>query len=322
MFSPKDIKEYIQETRESLKYLEDNIDENYIKAYNLLKEVKGNIIFTGLGKSGHIAQKASASYTSTGNPSLFLNPVDALHGDLGVIKKDDLVILISKSGNTQEVVELARHIHKMNIKAIAITNTKDCLLNKYADVGINMYVKKELCIHNLAPTTSTTHTLIILDIFMVLLMRKKEFKKENFALYHPKGTLGKQLLLTAGELITDPVYYAKKTADFTEILEIASKKSKGIIPIVENDKIIGIISDGDIRRIIRKYKKDVFDVKIEQVMTSLNIKTVVKSELAICALKIMTENHITALPVLDEEGKLAGIINIHDILNAGLRIDM
>lgn len=301
----------------ALNLTKNNLNENFTQAFELLLNVKGRIIFSGVGKSGHIGKKAAASFASTGNISLYVDPVEALHGDLGMIGEGDCIVLLSHSGNTQEMVNLLPSLRHFNVKTIAITSNDNSKLAKFCDVHINTCVKEEICPHNLAPTTSTTITLAILDILMVLLMKEKEFEKEQFALFHPAGSLGKKLLLKVEDIVERNAFSVSLQNSFLDVIDTMSSGGKGIVPVVENENIIGIITDGDVRRSLETYKGEVFDKSVEFIMTK-NPKIVNSNELAVDVLNLMETYNITAIPVVENE-KYIGVISIHDILKEGLR---
>lgn len=310
-------RELFDETIQYLKNSSESLDSNFLETLELMKNCKGKLVFSGVGKSGHVAKKVAASYSSTGNPSIFLNPVEALHGDLGGVDSKDVIILLSHSGNTQEVLELIPSLKNFNVPIISITSNSKSKLAKSSNYHINTTVSKEICPFNLAPTTSTTVTLVILDVLMVMLMKEKGFRKESFALFHPAGSLGKRLILKIEDLI-DSAFSANSDELLDEVLIKMSKGSKGLIPIVENGLVVGVVTDGDIRRIIEKYKGEFTKVQVSEVMTKTP-KTILKGTLAIDVLNIMEEYNITAMPIVDSSNKLLGVVNIHDILKSGLK---
>ena len=311
-------KEKLKELIKDLSNIELSLDENFNSIVELCANCTGKLIFCGVGKSGIIAQKAFASFVSTGNPSAVLNPLDAMHGDFGIIQENDVVILISHSGNTKELLDLLPSLKFFKVPIISITSNNNSTLAKESNYHLNTQIKKELCPHNLAPTTSTTATLIVLDLIMICLMKVKEFQKEDFAVFHPAGTLGKKLLLKIGHICNDESSNSiVKNSSFSEIVNAISKSTKGVIPVIEENNIVGIISDGDVRRSLDEYGESIFQ-KIAQELMTQNPKIVDFGELAINVLSLMENYQITAIPVF-KNNTYFGIINIHDILKEGLK---
>lgn len=311
-------KEKLNELIKDLSNIELSLDENFNSIVELCANCSGKLIFCGVGKSGIIAQKAFASFVSTGNPSTVLNPLDAMHGDFGIIQKNDVVVLISHSGNTKELLDLLPSLKFFKVPIISITSNNNSTLAKESNYHLNTQIKKELCPHNLAPTTSTTATLIVLDLIMICLMKVKEFQKEDFAVFHPAGTLGKKLLLKIGHICNDESSNSiVKNSSFSEIVNAISKSTKGVIPVIEENNIVGIISDGDVRRSLDEYGETIFQKTAQELMTQ-NPKIVEFEELAIDVLSLMESYEITAIPVL-KNNTYFGIINIHDILKEGLK---
>jgi arabinose-5-phosphate isomerase len=297
----------------------DKINEDFIKAINLIYDCKGRVVITGMGKSGIIAKKIAATMSSTGTPSLFLHPAEGVHGDLGMLSKSDVVIAISNSGETTEIVSILPVIKRFNIPLIAIVgNTKSTLAYK-SNCVLDATVEREACPLNLAPTTSTTVALALGDALAVALLEKRGFKEEDFAIFHPSGALGKKLLLKVEDLYHsgDKVPIVTNDTLLSEAIIIISEKGFGCTAVVDdNGKICGIITDGDIRRGVEKYK-NIFSLDVSQ-LCSPNPKLITKDSLAAKALAIMEEYSITSLIVSDENKKPVGIIHMHDILRAGI----
>ena len=315
-----DIQHYgIQKLEELLKEVSNlklSLDDNFSKVVEVLSHCNGKIIFCGVGKSGIIAQKAFASFTSTGNVSMCLNPLDAMHGDFGVILKGDCVVLISHSGNTKELLNLLPTLQHFNTTIISITSNEKSHLAVKSDYHLCTHVQKEICPHNLAPTTSTTSTLILLDLLMVSIMKEKGFKKEEFALFHPAGMLGKKLVLKVGNICDEEHSNCiSSNCSFSDIVNAISTSKKGIIPVIENSNIIGIISDGDLRRSLDTFKEKIFQKSAQDLMTTYP-KVCEFNDLAVEVLNTMEKYEITAIPVL-KNNVFYGIINIHDILKEG-----
>ncbi|MFW5704364.1 MAG: KpsF/GutQ family sugar-phosphate isomerase [Nanoarchaeota archaeon] len=313
-----EINKLFNQTISSLCEFRDNCEiEIIIKIIKEIVNLKGKIIFSGVGKSGFIAKKAAASFSSTGFPSIYLNPLDATHGDLGIVKEEDLCILISHSGSSQELVKLIPILKNMNTKVISITKNNNSSMARNSHYHISTFVDKELCPFNLAPTTSTTVTLAILDVLMIIAMKEKGFTKEKYAQFHPSGPLGKRLLLKIDDLIDGGPPIINITDNITQLITSLSEGKKGLVCICDNKKLLGIITDGDLRRALEKFEHSIFETKIENIMIK-NPKVVNSGEKAIDVLNLMEEYNITAIPIIENE-ILKGVINIHDILKEGLK---
>lgn len=297
----------------------EKIDENILKAVDIIANCKGRVIVTGMGKSGIIGKKIAATMSSTGTPAIFLHPAEGVHGDLGVITKDDCVIAISNSGETDEIISILPTIKMLGISIISIVGNVNSTLAKKSDCVFDGSVVKEACTLNLAPTASTTVSLAIGDAIAVALIEKKGFKKEDFAFFHPSGTLGKRLLVKVSDLYhtgesLPKIKIGSKVAD--SIFEMTSKGFGCTTVVDEKGLLYGILTDGDLRRGLQKFN-NIFDMKVEEVC-SKNPKTIDRDELAVKALRVMEEKSITSLIVTDNEGKPEGIIHIHDILKKGI----
>ncbi|MGM0508330.1 MAG: KpsF/GutQ family sugar-phosphate isomerase [Fusobacteriota bacterium] len=304
---------------EELKKVQNKIGKELEEAINLIMEMKGKLVVTGIGKSGIIGQKISATLASTGTQSIFMNSAEGLHGDLGMISDKDLVLAISNSGGSTEVLEIIPAIKKIGAKIIAMTGNKSSELAKKADVVLDIGVEKEACPINLAPTSSTTATLVMGDVLSAILIKLKKFKPENFALYHPGGSLGRKLLTKVEDImiIGDRLPIASKNSDIDKILLELTQKRVGAVCIVDDKmNLQGIITEGDIRRAL-KNKKDFFEFKALDIMTK-NPEDINGNKMAIDALELMEdrENQISVLPVT-EKSKLVGLIRIHDLLKIG-----
>lgn len=303
---------------QELTRLKENLDESFVKAVEILLSCEGKVITTGVGKSGHIAQKIASTLSSTGTPAHFLHPSEALHGDLGVIDYRDVLLAISNSGESPEVISLIPYVKLLKDPIIAITNRKDSTLAKYADVHIFLNVKKEACPLELAPTSSSTASLLVGDALAMVLLQLRGFTKEDFTLRHPAGSLGRRLkvvreLYHTGDEV--PIVY-EETPMTDVIIEMTSKGFGATAVIDKNGKLVGIITDGDLRRFV-KNGGDFNTAKARDVMTRAP-KTTKANELAAEALKSMEDHKITVLIVVDDEGKPEGIIHMHDILKAGV----
>ena len=292
------------------------IDEDFAEAVELIYHSKGRVIITGIGKSAIIANKIVATLNSTGTPSIFMHAADAIHGDLGLILKDDVVICISKSGNTPEIKVLLPLIKSAKNKIIAITGHKESFLGEQADFVINAYVEKEACPNNLAPTTSTTAQLVIGDAMAVCLLELRGFSSKDFAKYHPGGALGKKLYLRVEDIssVNQKPKVSKDTGIKEVIIEI-SEKMLGVTAVVENDAIIGIITDGDLRRMLSKV--DNFSALTAKDIMSKNPKRIALDAMAIDAKELMENFGISQL-LVEDNGKYAGVIHLHDLVKEGI----
>ncbi|MFZ4620433.1 MAG: KpsF/GutQ family sugar-phosphate isomerase [Bacteroidota bacterium] len=304
---------------ESVAALEKNLNASFQKAVDILYACKGRVVVTGMGKSGIIARKMVATMNSTGTPSIFLHPSDAVHGDLGMVRNDDVVICISKSGDTQEVRQLMPMFKRIGVPTICMVGNMNSHLAQQSDVALDITVKEEACPHNLAPTTSTTATLAMGDALAVTLLEKKNFTADDFAMFHPGGNLGKRLLLKIEELAVTGEQTPKiglRASLKDAILEMTSKRLGATSVVEENGQLAGIITDGDLRRLLQK-TTDVTGLTAEQVMTK-NPKTIRKGTLASIALQEMEQFSITQLIIVDDERKPYGVVHLHDLVRAGL----
>jgi arabinose-5-phosphate isomerase len=292
-----------------------NVDfENAIKyIYNF----KGRIIVTGIGKSANIATKIVATFNSTGTPAVFMHAADAIHGDLGNVLEDDIVICISKSGNTPEIKVLVPLIKSYGNKIIAITGNIDSFLGKNADFTLNTFVEKEACPNNLAPTTSTTAQLVMGDALAVCLLELKGFTSKDFAKYHPGGALGKRLYLRVSDLIenNELPQVAENDSIVKVIIEI-SEKRLGVTAVIKDHKVIGIITDGDIRRMLSRTTK--IDDFVAKDIMGKNPKTIHKDAMAIEALDALENNSITQIIAVDDDNNYAGVVHLHDLIKEGI----
>ncbi len=298
---------------ESMKSL---IAEDFVKTVEIILQSKGRVIITGIGKSANIANKIVSTLNSTGTPAIFMHAADAIHGDLGIVRKDDVVICISKSGETPEIKVLIPLLKNMGNTLIAMVGNIESYLARKADYVLDTTIEREACPNNLAPTTSTTAQLVMGDALAVCLLEIREFSKDDFAKYHPGGILGKQLYLRVSDIYIKnekPLVKPDETMDEV-IMEITSKRL-GAAAVIENEKLVGVITDGDLRRTLYNHA-DISKLMAKDVMTK-NPKTISENQLVVKALDIMRANNITQLPVMDGERYL-GIIHIHDILKEGL----
>ncbi|WP_168196948.1 KpsF/GutQ family sugar-phosphate isomerase [Flavobacterium alkalisoli] len=301
---------------ESIANLIQYLDEDFAKAAEIIYQSKGRLVVTGIGKSAIIANKMVATLNSTGTPSLFLHAAEAIHGDLGMVQPGDVVICISKSGNSPEIKVLVPLLKRFGNVLIGMTANKNSFLGKESDYVLHAYVENEACPNNLAPTNSTTAQLVLGDALAVCLMELNNFKSEDFAKYHPGGALGKKLLLRVGDMLDDthkPVV-SPECSIKKAIVEI-SEKRLGVTAVVENEKVIGIITDGDIRRMLND-RDNIAGVLARDIMTH-NPKTIKSTDMAADALNTMENFSITQLVVVDN-GEYKGILHLHDILKEGI----
>lgn len=301
---------------DSVRNLVSFIDSNFVKAVESIFYSKGRVVVTGIGKSAIIANKIVATLNSTGTPSSFMHAADAVHGDLGTIQTDDVVICISKSGNSPEIKVLVPLLKSSGNKLIALVSNTDSFLAKQADFVLNATVEKEACPNNLAPTSSTTAQMALGDALAVCLLKCRDFSSKDFARFHPGGSLGKQLYLTAADIYKHNEKPAVKTTDSIKIaiLEISSKRL-GATAVLDGEKLSGIITDGDLRRMMER-EENISQLKAADIMNK-NPKTIQASEMAVDALKVLRDNNISQLVVKEGE-KFVGFIHLHDLLREGL----
>jgi arabinose-5-phosphate isomerase len=300
----------------SISKLADFLDDNFVEAVQKIYQSKGRLVVTGIGKSAIIAQKMVASFNSTGTPSLFLHAAEAIHGDLGMLQKEDIVICISKSGNSPEIKVLVPLLKRFDNLLIAITGNMGSFLAQGSDIVLNTTVDSESCPNNLAPTNSTTAQLVMGDALAVCLMEMRDFKAEDFAVYHPGGALGKKLLLRVKDMLENSLKpMVAPDASIKKVIFEISEKRLGVTAVVENNKVIGIITDGDIRRMLND--RDSFaDLTAKDIMTK-NPKTTTSETMVIDAFHLMENFKITQLIVVDDS-EFKGVLHLHDILKEGI----
>lgn len=308
-------KKVIQKQSEAIAHLSVLLDSQFSEAVTAVYQSPGRLIVTGIGKSAIIANKMVATLNSTGQPSMFMHAADAIHGDLGMIQSNDIVLCISKSGNTPEIKVLVPLIKKMGNQLIGMTSNKESFLAQKADFVFHAYVEKEACPNNLAPTTSTTAQLVLGDALAVSLLEMRQFSSSDFAKYHPGGALGKKLYLRVEDLIHSEKPQVAPDASLQEVIIEISSKRLGATVVTEEEKVKGLITDGDLRRMLQK------GVPLEGTLAadimSLQPKAVSKQSLAVEALAIMEANEITQL-VVENEGAYVGMVHLHDILKEGI----
>ncbi len=319
-------KKYIKLAREVLeleaKAIQDligRINRDFLRAVELLWKVKGRVIITGVGKAGIIGQKISATLASTGTPSVWVHSGEAIHGDLGRITKDDVVLILSNSGESEEVIKLLPVLKKIGTPIIAMTGRPNSTLARYSDIVLNIAVEREACPLNLAPTTSTTAMLAMGDAIAVCLIELRKFRHDDFALYHPGGSLGKRLLLKVKDIMRTGERCPLVSPDTLVkdvLVAITSAKAGAAIIVDRRGKLKGIFTDGDLRRHIEE-NQDLLYRKVKEVMTQ-NPVSINEEELAISAMQEMERRKIDELPVVDSKNKVVGILDIQDLLSAGL----
>lgn len=301
----------------SLKRMEDTLGDEFATAVEMILGSRGKCIVTGMGKSGLVGRKIAATLASTGTPSFFLHPGEAFHGDLGMISKEDIVVALSYSGETDEILKIVPFIHSNGNKLVSMTGNPDSALAKNSDVHLDVGVKEEACILHLAPTSSTTAQIAMGDALAVSLMQMRGFTSVDFARLHPGGSLGRRLLMTVGNVMRDhdlPVVAPDCPA--AEMIHAISKGGLGLIVICEGERIEGIVTDGDVRRAMLKYGARFFDITADEIMTRTP-KTVSVADRLTDAEQLMQDNKIHSLIVVDRDGKLAGIVELYDLMRSG-----
>ena len=309
-------KKTILEESESVSKLINYLTDEFAEAVQKIYETKGRLVVTGIGKSAIIAQKIVATLNSTGTPSLFLHASEAVHGDLGMVQPNDIIICISKSGNSPEIKVLVPFLKRFGNTLIGMTSDKNSFLGKESHYIMHAHVDKEACPNNLAPTNSTTAQLVLGDALAVCLMELRNFKSEDFAIYHPGGALGKKLLLRVIDMLdTTHTPQVSPDASIKKVIMEISEKRLGVTAVVENNKVIGIITDGDIRRMLNT--NDTFTHLTAQDIMTKNPKYIASEILVSEALSILENNSITQLVVIDN-GEYKGVLHLHDILKEGI----
>lgn len=312
-------KEVLTIEANSILRLKNNIGEEFDKAVEYLYNCKGRVIVTGMGKSGLIGRKIAATLSSTGTPSYFLHPAESTHGDSGIITRNDVIIAISNSGETQELLNLLPLIKRFGVTMIGMTGNLNSTLSNASDVTLDISVEREACPLNKAPTASTTATLAMGDALAVCLLEKRGFSEEDFLVFHPSGALGKGFLYRVSDLMItgDRLPIAKENEKFTDVIEKITEYKLGMAMIVNDNGILtGVMTDGDIRRTLLKYT-NTSSILIKDVMTK-EPKRISAKDYGASALNLMEKYSITALAVVDETNKPIGVIHIHDLLKAGV----
>lgn len=313
-------KQELQIEADAINAVANRLDNSITRAFQLLYECKGKIVVTGMGKAGIIARKVSATLASTGSTSIFLHAAEGIHGDLGMLEEGDVVIAISYSGNTQELIAILPYIKFIHVPLIALTGNLRSSLAEHADVVIDCAVPAEAEPFGLVPTASTTVALAVGDALAVALLRKHDFQVQDFARFHPGGTIGKKLLLTVGDLMhkEDELPLVEENKPLAEAIVEMTSKTLGCTNVVDGHGIlVGILTDGDLRRLLLKGSPDVLHLSAAEAMTK-NPKRLTPNQLAIEALTLMEQYKITMLPIVDNEQKPIGLLHMHDLIKAGV----
>jgi len=301
---------------EAINGLVSYLDHQFEDAVKCILDSKGRVVVTGVGKSALIASKIVATFNSTGTPAIFMHAADAIHGDLGTVQQNDVVICLSKSGNTEEIKMLIPLIKRGNNKLIGITGNMDSILAKQAHFVLNTYVEKEACPNNLAPTTSTTAQLVMGDALAISLLELRGFSSEDFAKFHPGGALGKRLYLRVADIVGNNLKPAVNAdSSVREVIVEISEKMLGVTAVLKDNNVIGVVTDGDIRRMLSKYD-NINTITAQDIMTA-NPKTIGPEVLAVKALEVLREKGISQLLVMDQD-KYMGVIHLHNLLNEGI----
>lgn len=311
-------KDVIQTEADSVLKLKGRIDQNFDEVCQILKNCMGKVILIGMGKSGHIAKKISSTLASTGTPAFYLHPAEAGHGDLGMISHDDVVIMISYSGESDEIISLLPGIKRMNVPIISMTGNANSLIASSSDFHLDISVDNEACPNNLAPTSSTTATLVMGDAIAVSLMSLNNFTSDDFAMSHPSGSLGRRLLTLVSSIMKSGEDIPKVTKEMLLIdsLLVMSEKALGMVLIAENEKLVGIFTDGDLRRALES-NVDFQKLTIQDVMTK-DCKSIEPQEPALIAMQLMEKYSLNSLPVVDSSNNIVGAINMHTLIQAKL----
>lgn len=303
---------------EAIAALQTRLGPAFVTAVDHLYECRGRVILTGIGKSGLIARKIAATLTSTGTPSVFLHPAEGVHGDAGMAMKGDVVLALSKSGETREIVELLSVFKRFDLPVIAMVGDVDSTLGKHGDVALDCSIDQEACPHDLTPTASTTAMLAMGDALAMALLTRRDFQPEEFAQFHPGGALGKRLLLTVADVMVTGAECPSVSVDASmreAVLEMAHKR--GTVPVVdEGRRVVGVVTNGDLMRLMESTDR-VFDIPVREVMTE-SPKTIGPEALGASAVNQMENHGIVAMPVVDERGALVGIVHLHDLMRAGI----
>jgi arabinose-5-phosphate isomerase len=312
----KEARRVLDAEERAIRGVRERIGANFVKAVEILAAARGRVIVSGIGKSGIIGRKIAATLTSTGTPAFHLHPVDGLHGDLGIVGRDDVAILISKSGGTAELAGLIDYLIRLGVPIIALTGVAGSALGKASTVALDCSVEEEACPLGLAPTTSTTATMAMGDALAVVLLEKKGFQAEDFAKIHPGGSLGRKLTLRVEEVMVEEGYPSLGEEALIRDCIVPLAKMRGTVPIVDGDgKVVGVVTTGDLTRLLER-SESFLEIPVREVMTRTP-KVVTVGELASAAVHLMEKFGIMALPVVREDGGLEGIVHLHDLMKSG-----
>ena len=301
---------------EALVEVERRLDEAFVRAVELIASSTGRVIVAGVGKSGIVGRKIAATFTSTGTPATFLHPVDSVHGDLGIVGQHDVAILISKSGETEELVGLLQHLKRFGVRTIALTGVTDSTLARHADAALDCWVREEACPHDLAPTTSTTAALALGDALAVVLLEEKGFRREDFARIHPGGSLGRQLLTRVDDvMLKERLPTLPIDATMREAIVLLAER-RGIAIVLEGERLAGVLTAGDLTRLMERVDNPLA-VPVRDVMTT-SAKVASLGELGSAAVYRMERHGIMAMPVVDESRHVHGVVHLHDLMRAGV----
>lgn len=302
--------------RDALSDLHDSLDADFVRAVRLIASAKGRVVVSGVGKSGLVGRKIAATLTSTGTPAMFLHPVESLHGDLGMVGSDDVAILISKSGNTDELAGLIEALARLGVHLIAMTTERNSHLARHAEITLLVAGREEACPHDLAPTTSTTATMALGDALAVALLQQKSFNADDFARLHPGGALGRRLLTRVADVMDMNVLVTLSPDALMRDAVMLLAKQRGLAIVAEHGKVLGVITGGDLARLMER-EADVLTIPVHRVMTS-SPRVARVEELGSAVVGRMEQSRIMAMPVVDEDTKLVGVVHLHDLMRAGV----
>ncbi len=301
---------------EAVRELADRLDDRFLRAVELLERARGRVIASGIGKSGIVARKIAATLTSTGTPAFFLHPVEGLHGELGIVSGDDVALLVSKSGDTDELIGLVDYFLRLGVPIVALAGTRDSPLARHAAVVLDCSVREEACPMNLAPTTSTTAAMAMGDALAVVLLQRKGFKSADFSRLHPGGALGRKLTLRVEDVMVREQYPSLREGARMKDCIVPIAEMRGTVPIVDDDgRVVGVVTAGDLTRLMER-ERDFLTVPVREVMNR-DPKVSRLGELGSAAVHRMEQHGVMALPVLDEDGRLTGIVHLHDLMRSG-----
>ena len=308
-------RQVIRMERDALAGVEERLDESFARAVTLIAHSTGRVIVAGVGKSGLVGRKIAATLTSTGTPAVFLHPAESAHGDLGIVGADDVAILISKSGESDELLVLLEHLQGLGVRTIAITGEARSALSRLCDVALDARVREEACPHDLAPTTSTTAALALGDALAVTLLEHKGFRREDFARLHPGGAIGRRLLRRVDEvMITDPLPVLPPGSSLRQAVVVLAEQRGIVLVVGEDHRLEGVLTAGDLTRLM-EHESDVLSFPVERIMTR-SPRTARSGELASAVVYRMEANGVMAMPVLDDDERLAGVVHLHDLMRA------